>query len=194
MMNFKYLSIGVDTSYSKISHDKLSFVLAGITYDRKCVILKNEIHNNRDASVPFAPSDVIPMAYDFAERCKMEGWFARDIFIDSGDQATVSEAEKFKRTNPCIYDFLNAWKKTKNVTRVQLQQCWLSNMDFLIVEDCVDYISEMDVYGFDEKGQLEDANDHSIQAGQYAWLPYKEEIGDWDTIQELVKDAKEGEK
>ena len=58
---FLYYSIGCDTSYSRKSHDRLTFEAVGITADRKCILLMEETHNNRDKSNPFAPSDVIPV-------------------------------------------------------------------------------------------------------------------------------------
>ena len=87
--------------------------------------------------------------------------------------------------------FEGAWKKTKNLTRVQLQQSWLNTEDFLIVETCKDYIDEMNVYSFTEDGQLEDGNDHSIQGCQYAWLPFKNLIGNWEMIKQMIKDINE---
>lgn len=188
---FKRLIVGVDTSYSKKTHDKLTFVLAGITTNRKCIILKTRAMNNKDRAVPFAPSDVIPKLLEFLEECKEEWGFVRTVYIDSADQATINEAQKSKRINGLIYEFFGAWKKTTNITRVQLQQTWLHSCDFLVVDECKDYIGEMNVYGFDEDGKLEDANDHSIQGGQYAWLPYKTEIGNWEVIKTLIKGADE---
>lgn len=190
-LKFKKLVVGVDTSYSKKSHDKLTFILCGITNDRKCVVLKSRSFNNKDRAVPFAPSDVIPMLIEFLEECKEEWGFVRTVYIDSADAATIAEAQKSKRMNGLVYEFFGAWKKTTNITRVQLQQTWLHSEDFLIVDECKGYIAEMNVYGFDEDGKLEDANDHSIQAGQYAWLPFKSEIGKWEVVKSLIKGAED---
>ena len=190
-LKFKRYSVGVDTSYSKKTHDKLTFVLIGITYDKKCVVLKTFSTNNKDRTVPFAPSDVIPRLIMFLEECKEEWGFTRTVFIDSADSATIAEAQKSKRINNLVYEFVGAWKKTKNITRVQLQQSWLHTEDFYIVENCKDYLEEMNVYGYDEDGKLEDANDHVIQGCQYAWLPYKKEIGNWEIIRAIIKDADE---
>lgn len=188
---FKKFNVGVDTSYSKKTHDKLTFVLIGITTNKKCVVLKTRSFNNKDRAVPFAPSDVIPMLLVFLEECKEEWGFVRTVFIDNADAATIAEAQKSKRLNGLIYEFLGSWKKLTNITRVQLQQAWLHSLDFLVVNECKDYIAEMNVYGFDEDGKLEDANDHSIQGGQYAWIPYRKEIGNWEVIREIIKGADE---
>ena len=187
---YMYFSIGVDTSYSKHTHDKLSFIAIGITKERKCVVLKGKSSNNKDNTQPFAPSDVIPMINEFAEEIKSEYGFARTVYIDSADQGTITEAQKYKLKTGCIYDFAGAWKKTKIVTRIQLQQSWMQTGDFLIVgEDCPDYIGELNTYSYDENNQPEDGHDHNINATQYAFLPYKKLIGDIKAISEVIKDA-----
>ena len=186
---FMYFSIGVDTSYSKMSHDKITLEAIGITKEKKCILLMEETYNNKDTTRPFAPSDVVPMIVSFAEKLKAEYGFSRTIYIDSADAGTITEAQKFKLNTPCIYDFAGAWKKTKVITRIQLQQSWMQTGDFLIVDTCKDYISEMNKYSWDEKNQPEDAHDHSINGCQYAWLPYKKMIGDIKAIAEVIKDA-----
>lgn len=173
---FINFSIGVDTSYSRKTHDKLTLEFVGITADRKCILLEEEAYNNKDVEVHFAPSDVIPKIVAFAEKCKVKWGFAPNIFIDSADSGTIEEARKYKRETGCIYNFIPAWKKTKNITRVQLNQSWLNTGDFLIVDTCTNYLEECDMYSYTEEGELEDGNDHSIQGGQYAWLPYKKKI------------------
>ena len=129
----------------------------------------------------------------FAEKCKVKWGFARYIFIDSADAGTIAEANKYKRKTGCIYVFTGAWKKTKNLTRVQLNQSWLNTNDFLIVETCRCYINECNTYSYTEDGQLEDGNDHSIQGCQYAWLPFKKMIGNWELIKTMIKDADDEE-
>ena len=187
---YLYYSIGVDTSYSKLTHDKLSFIAIGITKERKCVVLRNESFNNKDNTQPFAPSDVIPMINAFAERIKDEYGFARTVYIDSADSGTIQEAQKYKIKTGCIYDFAGAWKKTKIITRIQLQQSWMQTGDFLVVgEDCTDYVGELNTYSYDDKNQPEDGHDHNINACQYAWLPFKKMIGDIKAISEVIKDA-----
>ena len=188
-MKYLYYSVGCDTSYSKKSHDKLSFTFVGITKDRKCVLLSSKSQNNKDAVVPFSPSDVIPMLIEFAEDNKQKWGFAKTIYIDSADAGTISEAQKVKRTTACIYDFVGAWKKTKIITRLQLQQSWMQTGDFLVVDTCTDYIDECNTYSYTEDGQPEDAHDHCINSCQYAWLPYKSRIGDMDAIKQIIKDA-----
>ena len=186
--NYIAFSIGCDTSYSRKTHDKLTFEFVGITDDNRCVLLEEESHNNKDRAIPFAPSDVIPKLIQFAEKCKVKWGFSLNIFIDSADSGTIAEANKYKREIGCIYNFVEAWKKTTNLTRVQLQQSWFNTNDFLIVETCKDYINECNTYSFTEDGKLEDGNDHNIQGCQYAWLPYKKKIGNWKIISQFIKD------
>ncbi len=186
---FRYLSIGCDTSYSSRSHDRLTFEAVGITTDKKCILLMEETHNNAEKANPFAPSDVIPLLHRFAERVKLEYGFARTIYIDSADAGTIQEAKKYKTKTGCIYDFTGAWKKTSIITRIQLQQSWMKTGDFLIVDTCKDYITELNTYSYDEKGQPEDGHDHSINGCQYAWLPYKQYIGNYEQIREVITDA-----
>ena len=188
-LKYIYYSVGCDTSYSKESHDKLSFTFVGITNDKKCVLLESESRNNKDAVVPFAPSDVIPLLIAFAERCKSKWGFSKNVYIDSADSGTIQEAQKYKRNTACIYDFAGAWKKTKIITRIQLQQSWMQTGDFLVVDTCTDYIEECNTYSYTEDGQPEDGHDHCINACQYAWLPYKAKIGDMDAIKQIIKDA-----
>lgn len=190
-LKFQLFSVGCDTSYSKETHDKVTIEGIGITTDGKCVLLKEKTYNNKDRTIPFAPSDVVQWIVEFMEDFKNEWGFARTCFIDNADQGTIMEAEKAKRQNSLIYNFKNAWKKTKVITRVQLEESWLGTGDFLIVETCTGYISECNSYSFDENGQPEDANDHHINGGQYAWLPYKKKIGNWELIKKIIKDESE---
>lgn len=188
-LKYVYYTIGCDTSYSKESHDKLSFAFVGITKERKCVVLATSSRNNKDAVVPFAPSDVIPLLIEFAEACKVKYGFSKNVYIDSADAGTIQEAQKYKRNTACIYDFAGAWKKTKIITRIQLQQSWMHTGDFLVVNTCTDYIDECNTYSYTEEGLPEDGHDHVINACQYAWLPYKSKIGDMDAIKQIIKDA-----
>ena len=188
-LKYLYYTIGCDTSYSKESHDKLSFAFVGITRERKCVVLATSSRNNKDAVVPFAPSDVIPLLIEFAEACKVKYGFSKNVYIDSADAGTIQEAQKYKRNTACIYDFAGAWKKTKIITRIQLQQSWMHTGDFLVVNTCIDYIDECNTYSYTEEGLPEDGHDHVINACQYAWLPYKSKIGDMDAIKQIIKDA-----
>lgn len=177
---FKYLlfTCGVDTSYSRQSDDTFAFIFSGITTCRKHITLAERVYNNRDLKVPLSPSDIPPKLVDFLENCRTNWGFARNIFIDSADQATILECQKYKRAHGSIYTFNPAWKKTAIIDRINLQAGWLAHGDFLIVDTCKEYIRELNTYSWKEdKDEPEDRNDHTINAAQYGWLPFRDKIG-----------------
>lgn len=177
---YKYLlfTCGVDTSYSRKTDDKIAFVFSGITTCRKQITLEEEVHNNNQLTKRIAPSDIPPMLERFLKRCRNEWGFAKDVYIDSADQATISECEKYKRNVGSLHSFVSAWKKLPILDRLELENGWLAAEDFLFVEHCKASINERNVYSWKEKKQEpEDRNDHTINANQYGWLPYKDKIG-----------------
>lgn len=193
-------SCGVDTSYSRLSDDTIAFIFTGITDQRIKVTLASEVYNNRDivrnGGRALAPSDIPPRLVAFLERNRKR-WvqdgdaFARDVFIDSADQATMNECLKYNDEVGSLYDFYNSWKKLTIIDRIQLQQGWMKcthepvmidgvpvYSDFLIVDECKECIDEYNAYSWKEdKSEPEDANDHTINADQYSWIPYKHLIG-----------------
>lgn len=177
---FVYFTTGVDTSYSQQTPDTFSFVLSGITADRKKIALAAETYNNRDRREPITPSDVPPLLVAFLERQRALWGFGRHVYIDSADQATILECQKYARQHGSIYGFTPAWKKTKIIDRINLQSGWMAHGDYLIVaEYCKPLIDELNLYSWkeDKDNEPEDRNDHCINADQYGWLPYKEKIG-----------------
>lgn len=176
---FVALTCGVDTSYSQKSDDTFAFVFGGITADRKYIKLADETHNNRDRSIPLAPSDLPAMIFRFCERQRALWGFSRHVFIDNADSATISECKKYARQNGCIYSFEPAWKKTGIIDRINMMSGWLAHGDYLIVDTCKASISELNTYSWkeDKDNTPEDKNDHTINADQYAWLPYRAKIG-----------------
>ena len=175
---FERFSAGLDTAYSQSSPDTIAFTFVGITADRKCVTLDEETYNNRDRRVPLTPSDIPKIFTDFLERNRKLWGFAKDVYIDSADQATILECQKFKRLSGSLYNFIPAFKKTKIIDRIHLQSAWLAAGDFYILEHCKNYIAELNIYSWKEdKAEPEDGNDHCINSCQYAWLPFKSLIG-----------------
>lgn len=182
--NFVRFSCGVDTSYSRTSEDTFAFIFGGITKCRKWITLAERIYNNKDLTVPLTPSDIPPLLVDFLEQCRKDYGFSKNIFIDSADQGTILECQKYKRANGSVYNFNPAWKKTKIIDRINLQCGWMAHDDFLIVKSCKGSIRELNLYSWKEnKDEPEDRNDHTVNACQYAWLPFKSYIGN-------VKEAK----
>ncbi len=179
--DFIYFTAGVDTAYSQESPDTIAFIFEGITKDSKLVVLSEEVYNNADLQIPLAPSDIAPRLFDFLERNRKEWGFARDVFIDSADQATITECKKYKRTHPCVYNFLNAHKKITIIDRIHLQLGWIDCNNvvyYYVVDTCKKHVHELESYSWKEdKYEPEDANDHTINAAQYGWIPFKNKIG-----------------
>lgn len=179
---FKFIqfSAGLDTAYSQNSPDTLAFTFVGITDKHQVVMLDEEVYNNASLEIPLAPSDIAPRFFDFLERNRKEWGMARDGFVDSADQATITELMKFKRTHGCLYNFLNAYKKTTIIDRIHLQLGWLAQGYYYVLEHCKNHIQEMESYSWKEdKYEPEDRNDHTINSCQYAWLPFKTMIGEY---------------
>ena len=178
------LSCGVDTSYSQQTEDTFAFVFTGILTDRRKVTLAAEAHSNRERArrglAPLAPSDIPPLLLAFLERQRKAWEFARVVYIDSADQATITECGKYKRLHGCVYDFVPAWKKMPVIDRINLEGGWLAHGEHLIVrEHCGPLIREYNTYSWKENknNEPEDRNDHTVNAEQYSWLPYKDRIG-----------------
>ena len=169
---YRYFSASVDTSYSANSPDTIALLFLGITTCGKVVILDEEVYNNADLNIPLAPSDVVKRLLDFLERNRKAWGFAKNVFVDSADQATLTELYKYKRTHPCIYSF-NDRKETTIIDRIHMQQGWIYFGDYLVIDTCVHHIRELEVYSWQEdKYEPEDRNDHTINASQYGWLPF----------------------
>lgn len=182
-MKFIQFTSGLDTAYSQNSPDTFAFTFEGITEDHKLVMLNEEVYNNKDLTIPLAPSDIAPKFFGFLEKNRKNWGFARDVFIDSADQATIMELKKFKRKNPCLYNFINSYKKVEIIDRIHLMLGWINtnnNIYYYVVDDCIEHIKEMECYSWKEdKYEPEDTNDHTINSGQYGWIPFRKIIGDY---------------
>lgn len=171
---------GLDTSYSSKSEDTIAMIFQIITECRKVITVDEKVYSNADLNIPLAPSDTVKNFVDFLERNREEWGFAKDVFIDSADQATITELQKYKRLRGCIYNFIPAYKKTKIIDRIKLMLSWLQQGAYLVLEHCTEHISELERYSWkeDKDNEPEDRNDHTINSSQYSWLPYKMMIGD----------------
>lgn len=179
-IKIKKISAALDTSYSSQSKDTIAMVFQLITECRKVITVDERVYSNKELSVPLAPSDTVKNFIDFLERNREEWGFAKDVFIDSADQATITELQKYKRLHGCIYNFIPAHKKTKIIDRIKLMLSWLQQGAYLVLEHCTEHIAELNCYSWkeDKDNEPEDRNDHTINASQYSWLPYKMMIGD----------------
>ena len=176
---FVQFTAGLDTAYSQQSPDTISMSFAGITNKGKYVKLDERVYNNATLQTPLAPSDTAVNFVKFLDRNLNEWGLARNVFIDNADQATITELNKYKRVHGCIYTFINAWKKTTIIDRINLQLGWFAQECYFILDHCKNTIAELEVYSWqeDKDNTPEDGHDHCINADQYGWLPYKTKIG-----------------
>lgn len=176
---FIQFSAGLDTAYSQKSPDTIAMSFLGITNLGRCILLDERVYNNAALGVPLAPSDTVRNLLDFLERNRAVWGLARGVFVDSADQATLTELAKYKRDHGALYDFTAAWKKMKIVDRINLQLGWFAHGDFLVLDHCRSYMAELDSYSWreDRDNEPEDANDHMVNSVQYAFIPYKSKIG-----------------
>lgn len=183
---FEWFTSGLDTAYSTESPDTIAMSFMGITNKGKLFVLDEKVYNNANLENPIAPSDTVVNYIAFLERNRKEWGFAKNVFIDNADQATMTEFGKYKRLhNDCPYLFNNAYKKVEIIDRINLQLGWLSwndkgkEPDYFVVDTCENYIHELEVYSWqeDKDNTPEDGNDHMINSTQYGWIPYRDKIG-----------------
>ena len=105
-IRFRKFSAGLDTSYSAKSPDTIAMLFMGITFDRRLIVLSEKVYSNADLDKPLAPSDTVEKFVDFLDRNEKEWGLAKDVFVDSADQATITELRKYKRcllyTSRCV--------------------------------------------------------------------------------------------
>lgn len=175
---FRRFSAALDTSYSQKSSDTFAMIFLGITYDGKVIVLEEEVLTNENREKPLAPSDIAPRYVKFLDRCRREWGLARNVFIDSADQATKTELQKLKRIEGSLYTFNDSYKKVGILDRIELMIGWIQKGIYIVCDDCKHHIKEMETYSWlEEKDVPEDRNDHTINASQYSWIPYRESIG-----------------
>ena len=177
-LRFKWFSCGVDTAYSPKTEDTIAMMFVGITHDSRIIVLREKVYNNADLHEPIAPSDTARKLVDFLDQCEKEYGLARNVFVDSADQATLMELRKYKLQHGCIYQFNDSYKRVRIIDRINHKLGWLANSQYLVHESCREHIREMNMYSWrDDKDEPEDRNNHTIDAVDYAWLPYRKEVG-----------------
>lgn len=177
--HFIKFTSGLDTAYSQQSPDTVSMSFAGITDGGRLIKLDEQVYNNAELEIPLAASDITEKYIDFLERNRKRWGFARHVFIDSADQATIMELQKYKRLNGCLYTFNNAWKKMKIIDRIKLVVNWLATGHYFILDHCKTTIAEMQNYSWKSgrDNEPEDRGDHCINADQYGFIPFAAKIG-----------------
>lgn len=175
---FKKFTSGLDTAYSQKSKDTIAAIFQGITEDGTLIVLDEMVLANQNRQVPLAPSDVVPKYIEFLDRNSRDWGIARDVFIDSADQATKTELMKYKRKHGCVYNFYDSYKKVTIIDRINLMLGWLQKVQYLVLDHCTEHIRELEIYSWQEEKDIpEDANDHTINGSQYGWIPHREIIG-----------------
>lgn len=184
-IKWRLFTCGVDTSYSRQSDDIIAFIFSGITEDGRLFRLDTFTINNTDLAKngrdTVAPSDIPPLLNYFLERNTKEWGRPDGVYIDSADSATYEEILKHKRIYGSMFNFAQSYKKVMIIDRITMMQGWLAkaqNCAFIVVETCQPLIDEHNTYSYSTNGKdPEDANDHAINADQYAWIPYRKMIG-----------------
>lgn len=110
-VRFIHFTAGLDTSYSSQSKDTIAMSFIGITDKHKAIYIDEHVYNNKDLTTPIAPSDTAKNLITFLERNRKEWGLSRTVFIDSADQATITEILKYNREHPNVYTIENAYKK-----------------------------------------------------------------------------------
>ena len=183
---FATFTSGLDTAYSSLSTDLIAMTFGAVTDRGRLVLLDCRGYDNAGLGTPLAPTDVVREYVAFLERNRGKWGLARHCFVDSADQATLTELRKWGRANPASpYVFEAAHKRVPNVDRIEMQLGWMDPRDpsfRILAENCAGYVRELGAYSWDEERDSvpEDGNDHFIQSWQYAWLPYRERIGRYE--------------
>lgn len=185
-IRFKKFSAAMDTAYSTKSPDTIAMIYQGITDGRRVIVLDERIYRNQSLEQPLAPTDAVINFIAFLDRNSRDWGLARDVFVDNADQATLTELRKYKRLHGGLYNFLDAYKKVQIIDRIKLQLGWLQQGVYLVVDTCTEHITELERYSWleDKDNTPEDANDHTINASQYGWIPYRKLIGDKEDVEE----------
>lgn len=177
-IQFRRLTLGVDTSYSQKSPDTISMILSGVTKMGDLYTLEERTYNNASRGTLLAPSDVVREIVGFADYCRICWGDFRQIYIDSADQATITECLKYRREEGSVYQFIPSYKDMKIIDRINLQLGWIAKLQYFVCDHCTEHIRELGVYSWQEDKNIpEDSNDHTINASQYGWLPFVSDIG-----------------
>lgn len=177
-LQFVKFTSGLDTAYSQKSPDTIAMIFQGITKDRKLITLEEKVYNNAEMHIPLAPSDTAVKYIQFLEKCREEWGLAKNVFVDCADQGTITELKKWKRLHGCLYTFNDSYKKVSILDRINLQLGWIEQGCYLVVDTCEKHIEEIEKWSWQEdKDMPEDRNDHTINANQYSYIPYRNMIG-----------------
>lgn len=177
---YAQLNIGIDTSYSMHTEDKIVFSLVGLTKEGELVVIDESVYNNKGRGEDsYTPSDISGKFW-----LKFREWSSigaiNNIYIDSADQATRLQMTKDGKDLGIRKSVLNS-TKMKIIDRERYTNGWIGNgedekVNYYVNEICVEHIKEMNFYSYDD-GVPEDRNDHTINATQYAWATIRDKVG-----------------
>lgn len=171
---FVAVSVGVDTSYSTQTEDTICFAYVGFTDDKKMIVLDEWVHNNRDFII--RASDIPRHLEDFIYKNNQKWQMTTyGCYVDSADANLINEINMSKNQIAAS----PAWKKFGIVDRIQWTLNALHTNSYLINANCTEHIQEMKNYMWNEKKSLMpmDKNDHTINAVQYSFIPYRHLVG-----------------
>ena len=171
---FVAVSVGVDTAYSEKTEDTIVFAYVGFTDDGKLIVLSEWVHNNNDYII--RASDIPRYLEDFIHKNNQK-WQTTTYgcYVDSADANLINEINMSKNNIAAS----SAWKKFGITDRIQWTLDALHKNCYLINENCQEHIKEMKNYMWNEKKSFTplDKNDHTINAVQYAFIPYRHLVG-----------------
>jgi phage terminase large subunit len=168
------VSVGVDTAYSEKTEDTIVFTYVGFTESGKLIVLDEWIHNNTDYVI--RASDIPRLLEDFIyKNNKKWKMITYGAYVDSADANLINEINLSRNQIAAS----PAWKKFQIADRITWTLDALHQHAYLINESCVEHIKEMKNYMWNQKKSFVplDKNDHTINAVQYAFIPYRHLVG-----------------
>ncbi len=78
-----------------------------------------------------------------------------------------------------MYLIVHGKQKMQIIDRINTQLGWFATGNFYVVDTCINYINELEVYSWleDKDSVPEDGNDHMVNSVQYSFIPYVKIIG-----------------
>lgn len=180
-VKFIQFSSGLDTSYSSNSPDTVAMSFLGIDNNRKLWILDENVLNNKDKDIPFAPSDIARDYVAFLDKNKNKWGVFKNTFVDCADQATIQELKKFMRNENRVGDYIfnNSYKKIKIIDRINFSGGLMQTGYYYVLDHCHEHIRELENYSWDENkiNTPCDYDNHTIDSVSYGYIPYMAKIG-----------------
>lgn len=165
---------GVDTSYSSLTDDLISFMFCGITTKGEVYILDEFAFNNRDVkneADKLSASKLVPMLIQFLSKNSKEWGYPEFTFVDEADQNLLLEVKQYNLKNQNPFKIRQSVKHKFPITaRLKKINELINNRKYFVVNTCYTHIHEMNVMALNEKdkNKPEDRNNHTYDAMCYA--------------------------